>query len=354
MNKKTTFRSAGRRAGLAALLTCLALVLATGVVALVGNTFSVEEQQVSIPVPGGHLEGVLAWPEGARPTEDGAGSLVGVVVFVHGDGPVDATSDGFYRPIWDALADAGYASLSWSKPGVDGSSGDWLAQSMDDRADEVEAALDWVASQPGIDPDRVGLWGASQGGWVVPAVAAERDDVAFTVLVSPAISWLRQGRFNTLAQLDHDGASQAERDEALAVSDDSRRLLAEGADYARYRAETIDPEPMDEARWGFVSLNVHADATADLTTMGTKGVPTLLVVGGDDLNVDVDETRRVYEDLLGDALTVRFFDGARHTLARPAVEDSTLWGLAVGVLAPRQVFVPGYLDAQRDFLETLG
>lgn len=354
MNRKTRTRRLPARAGLVALLATLALVLTTGVVAVVGNTYALEEHDVSIPVADGHLDGVLAWPEGASPSDEPSTAPVGVVVFVHGDGPVDATSDGFYRPIWEALAAAGYASLSWSKPGVGGSSGDWLAQSLDDRAAEVGAAMDWLATQPGVDPDQIGLWGASQGGWVVPAVAADRDDVAFAILVSPAISWLRQGRFNTLAQLDHDGASAAERAEALAISDDSRRLLDAGADYATYLAETIDPEPMDEARWGFVRTNAGADATADLTAMGEKHVPTLLVLAGEDLNVDVDETRRVYEALLGDALTTRFFEGARHTLARPSVEDDALWGTLVGVLAPRQVFTPGYLDAQRDFLARLG
>lgn len=50
------------------------------------------------------LSGILA-----RPIE---AEHFGVVVFVHGDGPVTADHDGGYRPIWAALARAGYASLS--------------------------------------------------------------------------------------------------------------------------------------------------------------------------------------------------------------------------------------------------
>lgn len=323
----------------------VSLVLALGTAVGIGNTFALRLQDVSVPLDDGRLDGVLAWPESV----DGP---VGVVVFVHGDGPVDATSDGFYQAIWESLAAAGYASLSWSKPGVDGSTGSWLDQSLSDRAAEVGAALDWVAAQPGIDPDRIGLWGASQAGWVVPAVAAERD-VAFAILVSPAISWLRQGRFNLLAELERDGATPDERDRALAVSDHTRRLLAEGADHDSYLAETPDPHPMDAARWGFVSRNHRADATGDLAAMGAARVPTLLLLAEEDLNVDVDETERVYRSLLGSALEVHRFPDARHTLARTAVEDHPVRGTLVAVVAPRAVFAPGYLDAQRDFLRDL-
>jgi len=332
-----------RRRALVAGLVVTCLVLAAAVVVAVGHTFAFDERRVRIETADGTLDAVLATPR------DPAGPT-GVVLFVHGDGPVDATSDGFYRPIWEEVARAGYASLSWSKPGVGGSTGSWLDQSLADRAAEVAAVMDWAARQPGLDPDRIGLWGASQAGWVVPAVAAQRDDVAFAVLVSPAVSWLRQGRFHLLAELDHAGADPAERAAAVAVSDDTRRLLAAGADYARYRAETIDPEPMDGARWGFVSRNYTADATADLTAMAARHVPTLLVLADGDLNVDVAETERTYRAILGDDLTVRRFAGARHPLTRTAVQDHELVGLAVGITAPRAVFVPGYTAAHREFL----
>lgn len=334
----------GRRAGVAGLVV-LALVLVTAVAVVRGNSFALEEQRVRIDVGSDVLDAVLALPTGSS-------GPVGVVVFVHGDGPVDATSDGFYRPIWEELGRAGYASLSWSKAGVGESTGNWLDQSLADRASEVDAALDWVAGQPGVDPGRVGLWGASQGGWVVPAVAAGRDDLAFAIVVSPAVNWVRQGRYHLLAGLDHAAASAQERADAIRVSDDTLRLLEEGADYARYRSETIDPEPMTEDRWGFVARNWRADATADLAAM--SGVPTLLVLADGDLNVDADETERVYRQLLGADLQVRRFAGARHSLARAWVEDREVLGFVTAVVAPRQVFVPGYLAAQREFLTGLG
>ncbi|WP_395829362.1 alpha/beta hydrolase family protein [Archangium violaceum] len=338
-------RRAARRV-LTALAVVGALLAAVAVTVVVGHTYDLDERRVAIPGPAGELDGVLALPPGTtRP--------VGLVVFVHGDGPVDATSDGFYRPLWEAFARAGYASLSWSKPGVGASDGNWLDQSMHDRALEVGAALDWARRQDVIDPERIGLWGASQAGWVLPEVAATRDDVRFVIAVAPAINWLRQGRFNLLAELDHDGASTDERARAVAASDTTRRLLRAGATHAEYLAAHRGPEPMSAARWGFVSRNYTADATADLVALGVRDIPVLLVLGDEDRHVDVDETEATYRALLGDRVTVACFAGAAHSLARSWVEDDALRGIVTAVLAPRQVFVPGFLDVQRAFLAAL-
>ena len=111
---------------LISLLTVAALL--TGV-ALVGNSFRFDQRAVTIPGPEGDLAGVLTLPP--------EGAARGLVVMVHGDGPVEATQGGLYSPWFEGAADAGFATLSWSKPGVGGSEGDWLGQTMDDRAEEV-------------------------------------------------------------------------------------------------------------------------------------------------------------------------------------------------------------------------
>ncbi len=307
-----------------------------------GNHYRIDERTVSIPVPGGEVEAVIASPD--------SGAVRGTVVFVHGDGPVDATHDGLYRPWWEAAAEAGYATVSWSKPGIGGSSGDWLEQDMDDRADEVSAVIDWLSEQSPPPHGSIGLWGASQAGWVVPKVVAARDDVDFVVAVSPAVNWLRQGRHHLLSELGHSGADEAERDRAIQDSDRTRELLEAGAGYETYRAGTTDPRPMEPARWGFALRNFRADATADLEAMSVRGVPVLLMLGDHDLNVDADETARVYTRILGPDVRVERFDAA-HSMARPAVGESAPLGLLTAVLWPRALLAPDVLDTYRAFVE---
>lgn len=271
---------------------------------------------------------------------------------VHGDGAVDATQDGLYSPWFEGAADAGFATLSWSKPGVGGSTGNWLDQSMEDRAAEANAAIDWARAQSDMPTDRIILWGASQAGWVIPAVAASRDDIDGMVMVGTAINWLAQGRFNLLAELDHAGATEAEREEAIAESDAVRGFLTEDTGFDQYLAATTDDAPMTADRWAFVARNMNADATADLHRASTRGIPVFLLAGTQDRNVDMAETEEVYRDIFGDALSVQHVDSV-HSMARPIVDDNAAIGILVGTFWPRALLAPGVIDGYTGFLDEI-
>ncbi len=323
------------------------VVVAAGLGGLVvwQNTYELREEAVTVRQAGRTLDGVLALPR------RGKGPFP-LVVFVHGDGPVDATHDTFYRPMWEAFARAGYASLSWNKPGVHGSPGDWLDQSMDDRADEAVDAIAWARKRTDIDGGRIGLWGASQAGWVLPKIAAKDPGIRFAIAVSPAVNWHRQGRYNLLAELRRDGASDAEVATALRRRDTGLALLGRGASYEEYVRAVGDPKGMTAARWRFVSKNHTADATADLPAL--RGTPVLLVLAGHDVNVDTADTEAAYRRLLpGRALHVAHYPDATHGLVKHAVEDSPLRLTLTALCAPRSLFAAGFLADQRHFLASV-
>lgn len=322
------------------------LVVAAGLVgvALWQNSYDMDEQRVSIRHGGHTLNGVLATPKDGRKHH-------GLVVYVHGDGPIDATHDDGYRPMWEANAKAGYASLSWDKPGVAGASGNWLDQSMDDRADEAAAAIAWARARPDIDGDRIGLWGASQAGWVLPKIAA-KTPVRFVIAVSPAINWLQQGRHNLLAELRADGASAARTEAAIARSDTTRRLLRGRATFEEYvKATRVDTNGMTADRWTFISKNYTSDATQDLRAL--NGIPVLLILAGHDINVDTADTERVYRKVLdtGGALTVKHYPDATHSLLKQSVEQSDVKTTLTALFSPRSLFANEFLDDQRQFLK---
>lgn len=326
---------------LAALGVVVALVIGTTVWILVANDFGLHEERVTIEGPRGELNAVLATPA------DDEGPF-GLVVFVHGDGAADASRDDAYKPLWSAYAKAGFATLSWDKPGVNGAPGDWLAQSMHDRAAEVDAAISWAYTRPDLDTTRIGIWGISQAGWVVPQVLASRNDISFATLVGPAINWLRQGEFNLRADLAARKASPAEVDAALKRHAREVALLKSGADYATYRKARTDPNPMSPQRWGFVERNFQSDVT---DVLGRISTPLLLVLGGKDRNVDVDETEAVYrQKVRPDLLLVKRFDDATHSITRKDIEyrdDFRVWARAL--FAPSSIYAPGYLDALQIF-----
>ncbi|MFI0232654.1 alpha/beta hydrolase family protein [Streptomyces sp. NPDC017086] len=347
MCPKTQPRRRGLRIAVWSLVTVLVVAVGLAGVVLWQNSYDMDEQRVTIRRGGHTLNGVLAIPDDGRKHH-------GLVVYVHGDGPVDATHDDGYQPMWEANARAGYASLSWDKPGVAGAPGDWLDQSMDDRADEAAAAIAWARARPDIDDDRIGLWGASQAGWVLPKIAA-KTPVSFVIAVSPAVNWLRQGRHNLLAELRADGASAARAAAEVAKSDTTRHLLRRQATFEEYvKAMGGDADGMTAGRWGFISRNYTADATQDLRAL--RGVPVLLTLAGHDVNVDTADTERTYHRVLdaGGALTVRRYPDATHSLLKQSIEQSYLAITLTALLSPRSLFADGFLEDQRQFLDNLG
>lgn len=339
-------RTRKRRWVWGSLLTVVVLLVGAGGWVVYQNEYDIREEQVKITGGKQPLNGVLARPaEGKGPH--------GLVVFVHGDGPQNATHDTFYRPIWEAMAKAGYATLSWDKPGVNGAPGNWLDQSIQDRADETVAAINWAKTQPGIDPGRIGLWGASQAGWVMPKAALQTSDVRFIIGVAPAMNWLQQGRYDLVATLRDQGASPDEIKKAIAKSDKNLTALRSSETFEEYKAKGGDVEGLSPDRWAFNRRNYLSDVSADLAKVK---VPVLLVLGGRDTHVDSDDTEAGYRKLLTEPgrLTVKRYEDATHNIVPKGIEDSELKSTFLAIAAPRSLFTPGYLDEQQKFLAAIG
>ena len=79
----------------------------------------------------------------------------------------------------------GFAVLRYDPPGVGKSTGEVGFQSLKNRSEEAIAALRYLQSRDDIMSNKVGLWGISQGGWVISMAAADYpQDVAFIIPVS--------------------------------------------------------------------------------------------------------------------------------------------------------------------------
>ncbi len=131
--------------------------------------------------------GDLRFPDGSGPHP--------VVVFVHGDGPNNRTSGVTYPPIMERMRRAGYATFAWDKPGTGASTGQIDRSRLgEQRAQIVLDAIAVLKQRPDIDATRIGMWGISQAGYVMPRVLSKSDDVAFMIAVScPGVAGVDQG-----------------------------------------------------------------------------------------------------------------------------------------------------------------
>ena len=119
-----------------------------------------------------------------RPAEPAGGSKPPLVLLIHG-GPYARDQWGF-NPTHQWLADRGYAVLSvnyrgstgFGKAFVTAADREWGGKMHDDLID----ALDWAIAQGAGDPDRVGFFGGSYGGYSA-LVAATKTPERFTCIV---------------------------------------------------------------------------------------------------------------------------------------------------------------------------
>lgn len=289
------------------------------------------------------LQGVLRLPTGTGPHP--------AVIFVHGDGPATWDRQGYYQPLKNALLKAGFATLSWDKPGVGGSSGNWLSQNMQDRIDETIAAAVALKHRPEIQSDSVGLWGVSQAGWVMPLAVSQSTEFAFMISVSGAINWLSQGRYFMRHRLQQQGYSDAEIRQAFAFEDIADAVLLDpGSTYEDYQSLLTDAPPccnelLPRDRWRFVKLNIASDARAGLQHVR---VPVLAIFGAQDRNVDFSESAEVYAQELvvagNNDVTIRVFENADHSLlstGRSALDDFFFGA---------DSFTPGYIELNVNWL----
>jgi len=180
-------------------------------------------------------------------------------ILVHGQGPMDRDAAFFgkkpFRTMARLLADIGIATLRYDKRGIGRSEGCFSTAGIDDFVSDVEAAHAWLSRQPGIDPDKVGLVGISEGGIVAPIVAGRSDRITFCVMMAGPVLPGNENLALSFAILSNDNLS---RDQSFVEYRDQFRRLFDLSNKARtfpdLKAEALDLA--DELIPRFFSENV--------------------------------------------------------------------------------------------------
>ncbi len=115
-----------------------------------------------------------------------------VVVMGHGFG---GTKDSGLEPFADRLSRAGLDVLAFDYRGFGASEGiPRQTVSVADQIRDFESAVATAKRLPGVDPNRIVLWGSSMSGGHVLRVAARRDDVAAVIAMTPLTSGVAASR----------------------------------------------------------------------------------------------------------------------------------------------------------------
>ena len=239
------------------------------------------------------------------------------VLMVPGSGPSDRDNDVYFPTIRAGLLDRGIAAASFDKRGVGESAGSWCDTDPSQQASDVLAQLACLRDTPAVNPGRLGLFGHSQGGWVVLEACAVDPSVAFVVTNSgPGVTMARQELFATQAHMTAGGASAAEVSLALAAQEAIMALVRGGADFETVKAAAGDDGqgPGDAAELDLIRRCLDHDPRPALERLAC---PLLAIFGEKDLHVPVEESvatfRAARSDRPGD-LDIEILPGADHRL----------------------------------------
>lgn len=241
------------------------------------------EQAVTFRVGSLTLSGTLL-----RPVDEG--SHPGIVL-LHGSGPGPRQQ---LRMFADRFVRLGLAVLIFDKRGSGSSEGSWTEESLDDLTEDALAATAFLKRQSGVDPQRVGIWGISQSGWVIPHAAAQTPDAfAFVIIVTGGgVKPLEIEEYDYAAALDRAGVVGRDRATAQALVERYFLYLKTGEDRAGlelaieaarakswYKAVDVGrvlPSESARSKWQWVTTY---DPATDIQRMK---MPVLVVLGGKD------------------------------------------------------------------------
>jgi dienelactone hydrolase len=134
-------------------------------------------KDVTFDALGTQIAGTLRRPSGSAP-------FPAVLILSGSNGQ---PRSGFYALedfVADQFARLGFVVLTFDKRGV----GDSGGPAGDNGVERVAAAaFRFLKRQPGVDPERIGIWGMSQGGIIAPKVATLENGVRFIVNESGSI-----------------------------------------------------------------------------------------------------------------------------------------------------------------------
>jgi uncharacterized protein len=266
------------------------------------------------------------------------GDAVAGVLMHPGSGPSTRDNDWFFPPIREHLLEAGIAVCSFDKRGVGDSTGSWLEAGLYEQADDLLAGLTVFESEARDLP--IGLFGHSQGGWVVVEAAGRGAPVAFVVTSSgPAVSPARQERYSLANKLaaGKEAEALAAYDAVLAVLRERptlergvERLDAAGVPYRELPG--LDFVFEDEAIWRLFAVISDYDPAPALSRIT---VPVLALFGAADQVTPPGESVTALRDAVRpELLQVEVFPEGDHRLHHGE--------------PPR--FVDGYLDRLASFV----
>lgn len=265
-----------------------------------------------------------------------------LVVLVHGSGR-DAATFTYHRQY--QFPAEGVAAFVYDKRGT-GRSGGKFTMRFDVLAGDVLAAVSRLRSHPRIDPERIGLAGYSQGGWIAPLAALQDPRIKFVVvgygmLESPA----REEHLETLNSVRARGFGDAEVRKAAEIADAVDRVIRSGMKEGWKELDALEQKYRNEPWFGALRPHIAGQAMRyphwlmriygqkrlsqiswyydSFETLKKLDIPMLWVLGGKDIEAPNEVTIAELERLraAGKPIDLKIYPEADHGIVEFEEKD---------------------------------
>ena len=212
---------------------------------------TVEMRQVSVWSDGTRMAGDLYLPKGLK-TED----KLPAIILCAGTGGTKGGSQARVAPLF---AEKGYIVLAFDYRGWGQSESQLKAieqqpapdannemtikvkalrwqMNYTDQTEDIRAAISFVAGEPNVDPNRIGLWGSSYGGGLVTWVAGNDPRVK---CVAAQVPGMGGARAPAAIKYGYDLATKQARGEVEPVPIETGKMTGKMATYANMRVNPV-------------------------------------------------------------------------------------------------------------------
>lgn len=255
---------------------------------------SARARPITVQRPGFKLRGVLDLPAGKGPFP--------VIDIIPGSGPVDLNGNDSagpgrgityspYRKLAVALVKAGWAVARVAKRGLPPSTGDGNHVTFHTDVEDDLAVIKALRGNPHLDPKRIVLLGHSLGGLIAPRIATMTPVQGLVLLEAPGERMTRITTQQVLSANRAAGASATQIKAVTQAQDSFYKRVAEARP-----GQSIDSGGNHVPAWE-VQLLKSLYARDPLATAKKVDVPTLVIQGGRDFNVQPGNGKRLVKAL---------------------------------------------------------
>jgi esterase/lipase len=249
------------------------------------------------------------------------------IVLLHGSTSNDKTDYIFYA---DYFAKLGFEVLIFDKRGSGKSTGDYYLSSYDDLIADAIACLETMYTRESVNKEKIGLWGLSQGAFLLPKIASKTTIPKYLIAISPDVNSVTEAAaFSDSLRVLNSGGSELDGKIVAESHRKVEKMIREG--YSHNEVEEFIRQ--NAQKYNFMNQtglygNINIDKNEFkgfywqgrienfLSLWGSLKIPTLVVLGGRDSFVDAERNISILKRLNNENIEMKLFPKANHVLKK--------------------------------------